>query len=141
MPQLNVGQTGTLKSVPKLTKISADDNTRMIFKNMGNNHAYPFMWGSTHVISGGADTVVASGIKFHGLELAKNCNVVLTVTSGTQDGYVYIEKDAAANVVTVKSTGSNSIEVDIRWMLASADPEITGLYCSGMGNPFPSQWQ
>lgn len=137
MPQLNQGQVGTLKSKPKLTRINGDDNLKVIYRNMGNNHAYPFDWASTHEVVSGADTVVASGVKFHGYDLASYANICLTVTSGTQDGYVYIEKNTTTNVITVKSTGSNSIEVDIRWMLG-ADPTINGIYCRGNTGAMPS---
>jgi hypothetical protein len=134
MAQLNQGMTGTLKSVPKLTRINGDDNLKVIYRNMGNNHAYPFVWASTHAIVGGADTVVASGVKFHGYDLASYASTTLTVTSGTQDGYVYIAKDTTLNTITVKSTGSNSIEVDIQWMLGE-DPVISGIYCRGNDSP------
>jgi hypothetical protein len=137
MPQLIIGQQGLLKSKPKLTRINGDDNLKVIYRNMGNNHAYPFIWGSTHLISSGADTVVASGVKFHGYDLASYANTTLTVTSGTQDGYVYITKDTTNNIITVKSTGSNSVEVDIKWMLG-VDPSISGLYCRGTGAPAPN---
>jgi hypothetical protein len=134
MAQLTTGLTGILKSTPKLVRVNGDDNLKTLWKNMGNNHAYPFMWGSTHEILSGADTVVASGVKFHGLQLT-SANICLTVTSGTQDGYVYIEKDATANTVTVKSTGSNSLEVDIQWILGNEDIDVTGIYCRGNDEP------
>lgn len=135
MPQLIIGQQGLLKSKPKLTRINGDDNLKVIWRNMGNNHAYPFVWGSTHTVSSG--TVVASGVKFHGYDLASYANTTLTVTSGIPNGYVYIEKDTTNNVITVKSTGTNSVEVDIKWMLGE-DPSISGLYCRGTGAPAPN---
>jgi hypothetical protein len=68
MPQLGQGPTGALKSTPKLTKINGDDHDKVIFRNMGNNHAYPFIWATTAtVVSGTSSVVVASGIKWHGL--------------------------------------------------------------------------
>ena len=139
MPDLGQAQVGSLKSKPKLTRINGDDNAKVIWRNMGNNHSYPLLWTSTHEIVGGADTVVASGVKFHGLALASYASFAgITVTSGTQDGYVYITKDTTANTITVKSTGSNSVEVDIAWMLAYEDIDVTGIYCRGNGNPMPS---
>jgi hypothetical protein len=97
---------------------------------MGNNHAYPFVWGSYVDLAGGADTVVASGVKYHGMELADNCFVTATVVSGTADGYIYIDKDTANNIITVKSTGSNSVGVDLIFMVG-AEPAIEGIYCRG----------
>jgi hypothetical protein len=138
MPDIGQGQVGQLKSIPKLVRINGDDNARVIWKNMGNNHAYPLMWSTTHTVVSGADTVVASGVKFHGLTLAGHANVNVTVTSGTQDGYVYVSKDATANTVTVKSTGTNSIEVDITWMLAYEDIDVSGIYCRGNTGAMPS---
>ena len=137
MPSLNQGQVGTLKSIPKLTRINGDDVLKLVYRNMGNNHAYPFLWGSTHELVSGAATVVASGIKFHGMDLASYANVVATVSSGTADGYIYVTKDTTLNTVTITSTGSNSVEVDVQWMLG-VDPSISGLYCRGFGNPAQS---
>jgi len=137
MSQLIIGQQGLLKSKPKLTRINGDDNLKVIYRNLGNNHAYPFVWASNHTVASGADTVVASGVKFHGYDLASYANTTLTVVSGTPDGYVYIDKDRTNNIITVKSTGSNSIEVDIKWMLGE-DPSISGIYCRGTGAPMPN---
>ena len=129
MPQLGNAQTGVLKSMPKITRINGDDNLKIIYRNMGNNHAYPFSWGSTSLVDAGADTVLASGIKFHGFDLATYANVQLTVSSGTQDGYVYVEKDKINNIITIKSTGNNSVEVDVKFMLGT-DPVIENINCT-----------
>jgi len=129
MPQLGNAQTGSLKSIPKITRINGDDNLKVIYRNMGNNHAYPFTFGLTTLVSLGADTVLASGIKFHGFELASYANIQATVTSGVQDGFVYIEKDTVSNVLTIKSTGSNSVEVDVKFMVGT-DPVIENMNCT-----------
>jgi len=129
MPQLGNAQTGLLKSTPKITRINGDDNLKVIYRNMGNNHAYPFIWGSTSLIALGTDFVLASGIKFHGFELASYANVQLTVTSGTQTNPVYIEKDKANNIITIKSSGSGSVEVDVKFMIG-VDPVIENINCT-----------
>ncbi len=55
------GQTGLLKSTPKLTRINGDDALALIYRNMGNNHAYPFVWSETITVASagvvGAETV------------------------------------------------------------------------------------
>ena len=137
MPQLGNAQTGLLKSTPKITRINGDDNLKVIYRNLGNNHAYPFIWGSTSLVDTGADTVLASGIKFHGYELATYANVQLTVTSGTQNGWVYIERDTTNNILTIKSTGTNSVEVDVKFMLG-VDPVITNINCTSNYTHMPA---
>ena len=129
MPQLGNAQTGLLKSMPKITRINGDDNLKVIYRNMGNNHAYPFVWGSTSLIELGTDFVLASGIKFHGFELASYANVQLTVTSGIPTNPVYIEKDKVNNIITIKSSGSGSVEVDVKFMLG-VDPIIENINCT-----------
>lgn len=131
--QLTTGQTGRLRSIPKLVRVNGDDNLRTLWKNMGNNHAYPFIWGSTHEIAAGAN-VVASGVKFHGLQLT-SANMCLTVTSGTQDGHVYITKDAVDNRVVVTSSCSAAVEIDIQWILGNEDVSVTGIKCRGNDEP------
>ena len=134
MPQLNQGMTGQLRSIPKLTRINGDDNARVIWRNMGNNHAYPFVWGTSHTISG-TEVTIASGVKFHGLTLADNANVTAT-PSAAPAGRIYIEKDTVNNVVKIKSTASESnVAVDVMWMLAYEDLDVTGIYCRGNDSP------
>jgi hypothetical protein len=131
MPQLGQAQVGTLKSTPKLTKINGDDNVKVIYRNLGNNHAYPFVWATEATISGTDDTVLASGIKWHGYDLASYATVVFTPDGGPV-GKLYIDKDITNNIVTLKSTGNEAvgINVDIMWMLGG-DFTAEGLQCRG----------
>jgi hypothetical protein len=131
---LGQAQVGTLKSTPKLTRINGDDNLAVIWRNMGNNHAYPFVYGLNVTLTSGTDVVIASGISYHGNAMAESTFLTLAVVSGTADGYVYAEKDKTNNVITIKSTGSNSVEVDVLVMVGE-EPEIDGIYCRGFGNP------
>lgn len=131
MPQLGQAQTGALKSTPKLTKINGDDNVKVIYRNLGNNHAYPFVWATEATISGTGEVVVASGIKWHGYDLASYASVVVTPLSAPV-GILYVDKDTDNNIIKVKSTNAESsgVTVDIMWMLGG---EFTaeGLYCRG----------
>ena len=131
MPQLGQAQVGSLKSTPKLTRINGDDNVKVIYRNLGNNHAYPFVWATEATISGSEDTVLASGIKWHGYDLASYATVVVTPT-GSPVGRLYIDKDTTDNVVTLKSTGNEStgITVDVMWMLGG-EFVAEGLQCRG----------
>ena len=118
MPKVTIGQQGTLKSIPKKVFAVFDDNYRIVYKSLGSSgRLIPATWSSFHAVAGGADTVVASGVAFGGLALASYASFAVCVVSGTQDGYVYIEKDVANNVITIKSTGSNTIGVDLTWFL------------------------
>ena len=91
MPDIGQFQVGQLRSIPKIVRINGDDNARVIWKNMGNNHAYPLVWGTTHVLASGTEATLASGVKFHGLDLATYANVTATVASGTPSGVIYVE--------------------------------------------------
>lgn len=136
MPSLNQGQVGTLKSTPKLTRINGDDHDKVIFRNMGNNHAYPFVWASTATMPmGSSSMVVASGIKWHGYELATYASVLATAEYAA--GNVYITKDTAANTITLNvetaPTVSGLQDVAMMFMLGG-EIEVEGLYCRG-NNP------
>jgi hypothetical protein len=131
MAQLNIGQQGSLKSTPKLTKINGDDHTKVIYRNMGNNHAYPFVWaGTSTVVSGATSVVVASGITWHGYDLATYATVVATPKGNL--GYCYTTADTSANTITLtcSSAPSSDVEVDLMFMLGG-DLTATGLYCRG----------
>lgn len=130
MPQLGQAQQGALKSTPKLTRINGDDNLKVVYRNLGNNHAYPFVWATETTLSG-TEVVIASGIKWHGYDLATYATTVVTPL-GEPDGRLYVDKDTASNVVTLKTTTTQSpgIEVDILWMLGG-DFTAEGLACRG----------
>lgn len=131
MSQLGQGQTGTLKSMPKLTKINGDDHNKVIYRNLGNNHAYPFIWASTTTVASGTQSVVvASGIKWHGYELASYASVVATPEGNL--GYCYIEKNTVANTITLKTSAAASEDIDVSLMfMLGGDMEVEGLFCRG----------
>lgn len=131
MPSLNQGQVGTLKSMPKITRINGDDHAKVIYRNLGNNHAYPFVWASTAVMEDGdTEVVVASGIKWHGYELARYASVQATPEGAL--GYLTIEKDTDANTITVKSSAAASGDTDIALMfMLGGEIEVDGLFCRG----------
>jgi hypothetical protein len=138
MPSLNIGQQGTLKSTPKLTKINGDDHSKVIFRNMGNNHAYPFVWASTATVTSGTQTVVvASGIKWHGYDLATYASVVATPKGDL--GYCYTTANTTANTITLNcsSAASGDIDVALMWMLGG-DLEAEGLACRGNTGAAPN---
>ncbi|RKZ10814.1 hypothetical protein DRQ25_01525 [Candidatus Fermentibacteria bacterium] len=133
-------QTGFLKSIPKLTRINGDDNLKVIYRNLGNNHAYPFVWAESFTVaSGTSEVTLASGVKFHGYDLASYANV--TVTPCYNAGTNYITKDTTANTIkcTVANAGANdgSSTLDVKFMLGM-DPMIDGIYCRGNTGAMPS---
>lgn len=132
MPDLNIGQQGKLKSTPKIVRINGDDDKKAVYRNMGNNHAYPFMWASTATLPlSSSSMVLASGIKWHGYDLASYSTIVATPNWSTT---CYITKDTDLNTVTLHvgtaPTVSGSNVVDLMFMLGN-DLEIDGLYCRG----------
>lgn len=132
MPDLNIGQQGSLKSTPKIVRINGDDNKKVIYRNMGNNHAYPFVWASTATMPLNATSMVlASGIKWHGYDLASYATIVATPNWNSN---CYVTRDTGTNVVTLKvgtaATVSGSNQVNLMFMLGS-DLDADGLYCRG----------
>ncbi len=133
MTQLGQPLTGLRKSTPKLTRINGDDSLKVIWRNMGNNHAYPFVWANTFTVASGITevTLVASGTKFHGFDLLTYANV--TVTPNYSAGDFYVTKDTSDGKIklTVASAGADngSSTVDVKFMLGE-DPVIEGIYCS-----------
>ena len=131
MPSLNIGQQGTLKSMPKLTRINGDDDKKAIYRNLGNNHAYPFVWATTATVSSGTSSVVvASGIKWHGYDLATYGTVVATPKGSL--GAFYTTADTSANTITFTCASAPSEDVDVAliFMLGN-DLDATGLACRG----------
>ncbi len=134
MTQLGQPQTGLLRSTPKLTRINGDDNLKVIWRNMGNNHAYPFIWASTFTVASGVTqiTLVASGTKFHGFDLVTYANV--TATPNYDAGAFYtVKNESSDGKIKLKGltagADNGSSTVDVMFMLG-ADPVITGLNCS-----------
>ena len=133
MPSLNIGQQGSLTSMPKLTRINGDDDKKAIYRNMGNNHAYPFVFGTTATVaSGSSSVVVASGIKWHGYDLATYASVVATPKGNL--GHFYTTADTDANTITFNCettvTVSGGVDVALMFMIGN-DLEATGLACRG----------
>jgi hypothetical protein len=132
MPDLNIGQQGKLKSIPKIVRINGDDDKKAIYRNMGNNHAYPFVWASTAVMPlGDTEMVVASGIKWHGYDLASYASVVATPEF---NAYAYVERDTTSNVLTLHVSSTPTVsgvqDVSMMFMLGN-EMEVEGLYCRG----------
>jgi len=138
MTLLGQAQTGTRTSTPKIVKISGDDNLKVVYRNLGNNHNYPFMWADTVTMSG-TEVVVASGVKFHGMDLATYGNVTANATSNP-GGYLWVTKDTAANVVKVHCSASYEGDVDVKYMMGAASDSryIEAIYCRGNNGAYQS---
>ena len=131
MPDLNIGQQGKLKSMPKLTRINGDDHAKVIYRNLGNNHAYPFIWATTAVMEANdSEVLVASGIKWHGYDLASYASV--TATAEGNLGTLYVVKNKVLNTVSIKSTATLASDTDINVMfMLGGEIEVEGLFCRG----------
>lgn len=133
MADLGKAQTGKRSSTPKICRINADDNLPIIYKNMGNNHTAPVMWADTVVLSG-TTTTVASGVVIHGLDLATYAIVTATPRASVGTASHWIERDTAANTLTLTSSASQSnVTFDVIVMLGMAPSSryIEGMYCRG----------
>jgi hypothetical protein len=139
---LGQAQTGTVSSTPKICRINGDDKLKVIYRNLGNNHAYPFMWSDTVTLVSGTEVVVASGVKFHGYDLATYGTVVANPLATPGAERWWVEKDTGANVIKIKSTGTLvDVDFDIIFMLGAAagsERWIEGLYCRGNQGNTPS---
>ena len=132
MPDINVGQQGLLKSTPKITRINGDDALKVVYRNSGNNHAYPFVWGDTiTVASGSTEAVVVSGVKFHGMDLATYGSFIVTPCSDPGARF-WVEHNTSLNVVKIKigSSAAGAIKFNVMCMLG-VDPDIDKLNCRG----------
>jgi hypothetical protein len=132
MADLGIGQQGKLKSTPKIVRINGDDDKKAIYRNMGNNHSYPFVWSSTATIDLLATSkVLASGIKWHGYDLASYATIIATPDWNTT---CFVTRDTVTNVVTLNvgtaATVSGTGHVGLMFMLGN-DLEVEGLYCRG----------
>lgn len=130
---LGKAQTGSRSSTPKIVRINGDDNLKVVYRSLGNNHQYPFMWGDTITVSG-TEAVLASGVKFHGYDLATYGNITATPLSDPGAVRYWIEKNTSTNVVKIKSSGAMSnVDFDVKIMLgeASAARYIEAIYCRG----------
>jgi len=129
MPQLGNYQVGTLKSTPKLTRINGDDHSMVIYRNMGNNHAYPFVWATSVTHSGTETVLVASGVKFHGYDLVTYANINVTPLADPGAGRYWVDKNATDGKIYLKSSASiSNVDFDVKFMLG-ADLEVTGIAC------------
>lgn len=143
MPQANTPWPGGVRhnsrSIPKICRINGDDNLKMIYKNLGNNHATPFLWGDKFTLaSGTSEIVIASGIKFHGKDLATYGNVTASPMADVGSRW-WVEKDTTWNRVLIKSSANapDAIDFDCKFMLGD-DPVIESLYCRGNRGTMPS---
>ena len=137
MPDINVGQQGKLKSTPKMTRINGDDNMKAIYRNMGNNHAYPMLWANEVTHSGTETVVLASGTKFHGYDLVSYANVTATPLSDPGTDRYWIDKNADG-AVYIKSSGSMSdVSFDVKIMLGE-NFDYSVFACRGNTGAAPS---
>jgi hypothetical protein len=120
MTQLGQALTGKRKSTPKITRIDGDDNMKAVYKQAGNNHAYPFIWADTVTLaSGTTEITIAESVKFHGYDLATYGTITATPLSNP-GGYFWIDKNTTTNVVKLvcsNAAGAGGVNFDVHFML------------------------
>jgi hypothetical protein len=126
--QAQVGHKGSaaLRSTPKLTRINGDDNLKVIWKNMGNNHAYPFIWAERFSADAAETFTVVSGVKLHGMPAAEYCMVTV---GGTENTVPFVTKDVDNNIITVDIVASGTVDVMV--MVGYPSPNIEAIACRG----------
>lgn len=146
MPQAQTGHRTAgstpvyLKSAPKICRINGDDNLKVVYRNLGNNHAYPFIWGDSFTVASGVKVMtIASGIKFHGFDLVTYGNVVVTPCYDAGD--FYIEKSSGTDSIIYHAeknpSNAGTDTIDVQFMLG-VDPAIETIYCRGNRGASPS---
>ena len=105
---------GFRKSIPKLTRVNADDSKALLVRNLGNGRKVPLLWATTVTMTSGTQQViVASDIAFHGFNICEAKVEITPIVSGTGDttypdtnilGKVYVVKNATDNQIIIKST-------------------------------------
>jgi len=144
MPQ---ALTGFRKSIPKLTRVNADDSKALIYRNLGNGRRLPLLWGTTVSLTSGTNqqTVVASGVEIHGFKICEGKVEITPVVSGTSSygvtstaypdenilGKVYVVKDYTANQVIIRST----VEIAVG---ATCDFDVYIYFGTGSSTDFSS---
>jgi len=125
-------QTGKRRSIPKITNVKADDSKKLLWKNVGNNHAYPMIWADTIAIDSEASVVVAEGVTFHGMTAAENGNISITPV-GAEGSALYVVKDVDNNIVTIEGGDAFTGDVDVQIILGeNTDPRFIENYvCRG----------
>lgn len=125
----------TKKSTPKLTNIKGDNSKSVIYRNIGNHHAHPFVWAETVTLSG-TEVLLASGISFHGYDLAEYANVTITPLDDYESKRIWVEKDIDANTIKIKSSAafSTPIKIDVKYMLGEP-MSVNEISCRGFGAP------
>lgn len=103
--------TGKRNSIPKQTKVLANDSKKMLYRKMGNGHIVPFLWAETVSLNGTSEVVVASGIVYGGTAVASAC-ITATPTSNISATY-YIDKDTVNNVVYLRTSAAVTADFDV----------------------------
>jgi len=126
MPDINIGQQGKLRSMPKITRINGDDALALIYRNMGNNHAYPFVWVDTVEFSGAETVTVISGVKFHGMPAADYCSVTTGAQAAGMD--LFVTKNSSENKIELTSSAAGSADVMV---MVGMIPDVEAIACRG----------
>jgi len=105
---------GIRKSIPKLTRVNADDSRALLYRNLGNGRRLPLLLATTvSLVSGTQQVIVASDIAFHGFNICEAKVEITPIVSGTGAtefpdpnilGNVYVVKNATDNQLIIKST-------------------------------------
>jgi len=98
-------------SIPKVVRMNADDKEAVVYRNLGNGHRVPMLWGKEITLaSGTSEVVVSSGVTYNNFKVADG-KVVATPLSAVAAGLTtYIDKDSINNVVTFKATAAASAD-------------------------------
>lgn len=140
MTDLGQYQTGLLKSTAKSVTVRADDGSALVYKNMGNNHNYPFIWTQSVVMPvSGTEVLLASGVSFHGTKLADACSITFAPYADPGDVRLYVDCDTVNNVIKIKSTGTMAADLTIKviTMMGTA-VDLSGVTCRGNTGSMPT---
>jgi len=111
--------TGEQSSTPKLMKVLAQDSGNKLYKQMGNGHNKLYFWGETVTVVSGTTVVVASGVSYHGKELATYANVVATPLASLGSANYYVSKDTTNNIISIVASSTLvDVSFDVQMVLS-----------------------
>ncbi len=123
MPQSYGVVTGnrkmSIKSMPKVVRVNADDSNAVLYRNLGNGRRLPFIWGTAVTLaSGTTEVVVSSGVSFNNHDVSAGIVFITPTNADSAGKEYYVNKDTGTNeVILVVDSNTTDLAFDVMIML------------------------